>query len=188
MRVVFSLVLGFVLVSCAISPQQAELSMQPVAVPAGQAKSMSLQVLDVRSNKVLGHLGGTYAQTATLTLASGAMDELASVSQQSFSQSGWQLQNSAMADQQLLLRLHELQYRIERAPQWPLWDVSLYAEVSYNLKNHNGEFERKFRVREDHRVWPRPSAETNQEYVNQLINKAWAMMLQEPELADLLGR
>lgn len=171
--------------ACAVSPQTIDLELQPVAVHTGQGQRLGLTVLDLRSDDRLGSLGGTY-DTAYLRLHQQALAELERVSRDSFREGNWSISDSSTVDQELTLALQTLQYQKVRAPQWPLWDLVLFIEVSYSLRNYRGEFESQYRLRQEHRVWPQPKQADNQEYVNQIVQDAWRMMMQDPQLAALL--
>lgn len=176
--------------ACAVSPQQVQLQLEPVTgIPAqGMSRSLSLSVQDKRPSAVLGSLGGVYADTAKLRLAPGALANLEAVASQSLQQANWAVQPGQGGANHLHLELQQLDYKLERAGQWPLWLVRLEASASLNLETSAGTAQRSFKAYQEHTTWPRPKQAENQAYVNELMQQLWQKMLTDADIQAILSQ
>lgn len=183
LKSVVLLIFPLCLLGCALSPQSIDLHVKkPYQVSAqGQQKQLSLSVLDDREDKVLGSRGGTYAESAMITLNNDIEQVTAQAFSFSLQQAGFKLTDSEPNASKLVVSIKDFEYQVSKTGIFEK-TVKISIIVQAQIINALGE---STQVLDSWSQWQRftlPNNETNQEYVIEVFNDVLKKLIEDPDL------
>lgn len=174
--------------SCAqFSPQQISLSPAIEADNLIQgAGSLSLEVVDDRSDAVIGSRGGSYPETSIITAQPKVVDVVSSLASQVFERSGFEVTNT-FPEQQVTLRVVELSYVTEPAKA-SIRKNTATAAIAVEVTNDNQVYRNNYRTTRFIETLGYPSEEENEELINSVLEAVLQRLFSDRELEAFLNR
>lgn len=175
------------LTGCAISPQLMPIVPQSEQnFPAASAGRdvLKLTVLDARSTPVLGTLGGTYDDSATLSASNDIVADLEQLLGDRLAAAGYRLQSSSEAIE-FRVTLEQLEY--ERVAGTLGSEVQVRAVLRLVVDEGRRFIERTYRSSPSQTRITRPTALDNKTYLEQGLNSSLDRLLQDASVHEFLA-
>ena len=186
---IYPIVLSFLLLGCALSPQSITLSpVLNVAVTAqSQPQTIALNVLDLRPNRAFGTRGGVY-DTALITPRTDVAQTLYRVLAERLRNGNFQLSDSIAAALPLLeVRIERIDYgAIPVIAGGILNEIKVNALISATVRNRGHVLSAQYQAASSRQINAYPSAEQNETLLNEVVGKALQSLLADQELLNLL--
>jgi uncharacterized lipoprotein len=187
MKSLVLLAMPLLFMGCALSPQSIDLHVQkPYQITAqGQQKALSLSVLDVREDNVLGTRGGTYAESSKVSISNDIEQVTAQAFSFSLHQAGFKLSDTQPDAAKLVVSITDFEYEVLKTGIFEK-TIKISIQVQAQLSDEFGE---STRVIDSWAQWQRfnyPSDEKNQEYVLEVFNDVLKQLIEDKELNQLL--
>ena len=176
-----------VLVGCAVSPQQIAItpsSEQHLPMASPGRDRLRLSVIDSRPTQVLGTLGGTYNDTATLSARNDIRADLELLLGDRLAAAGYQQTDSDGAIE-FRVSLEQLDY--ERVSGTLGSEVQVRAVLTLNADDGRRFIERTYRSSTVQTRITRPTADDNQGFLEEVLNSSLDRLLQDASLHDFLA-
>lgn len=183
------LLAGLLLVSaCAISPQRVSLALTP-AVPDlvfGNNSPVQIVVMDERTEASFGSRGGVYPDTSLILPAHDLIPTVAAPLSRALRQLGFVVVEDEPTGAQLRVSIENIQYQPNPGPL--VTRVRVSATLRAEIRTEEVSESRRYHSRVSHRVPVTPSAQTNQRFLNQVLERSLTRLLQDQTLLTLLVR
>ena len=186
LRAVLLLILSAAFTGCALSPQS--IDVQPAAdvetTNLGQNRAVQVYAIDSRDQAAFGTRGGVYKETSLVQPANDVKTAIADAVRQGLQKQGYNAFNPGPDATRLEVRLERLDYVPEEGSVVNSVDLSLTlmgvasrSEVSYTGTYKSGV---------THELPLTPSANRNQEMINEILSGAITRMLEDPKMQHFL--
>ncbi|MEX0584877.1 MAG: YajG family lipoprotein [Natronospirillum sp.] len=177
-----------VLAGCAVSPQQVAVNPAtdaelPTAARSGM--TVGLNVSDDRGTAVLGSLGGTYADSSTLSLSNDLSSDLRVELADKLRRAGYEVINSG-GDFQIAVAISQLNYEVE--PGSVSSEVRVVADLALRIEDEDGFLERSYRSGSNQTRITRPRADDNRMFLEEALNDSLSRLVQDERLHQFLRR
>ncbi len=183
----FSLLLLFN--ACAFTPQKASLSpsIHVTERNIGNGVSVSVAVVDERSDSTLGHRGGGFGKGAKITTDQNVADVVMGSIVEGLKRKGFNA-NPTQGDSQRALKV-EIRL-IEYSTSAGMFTGGVHTKTTLKtIANNDGKFyENFYRVENEHRVAVVPSADVNERWINEALSEAIQKLLDDTELISHLAK
>jgi uncharacterized lipoprotein len=187
MKGFFGVFLILSLSACAFSPQQ--ITIKPSAVldseSYGMGRGLSVVVEDRRASKVLGSRGGVYKETSVVTIANSLTDAIGKATRASLAAQGFDVVNAASDAAEFKVVVETLGFDIPA--QSLVSVVKLQAVLQVEASSHGEVYKGRYQTQSEHKLMGRPSTETNEEMINQLLTDTLARMFEDQKLRAFLS-
>ncbi|MFT5578510.1 MAG: putative lipoprotein [Paraglaciecola psychrophila] len=181
------LVLLLVTVACAYSPQQ--LTLRPTINSSleryGNSRSLTIEVVDQRSDKTLGTRGGVYEQTSIITLANSLEQTIAQAATAQFASQGFVLNSLDGQPITVKIIIDKLSYDVpaDSLVKKVLLAASLRVEASTAAATYQGQYQSE----SEHPTVVTPTMKKNEKIVNQLLSATLLRLFEDPKLKAFLS-
>ncbi|WP_251978425.1 YajG family lipoprotein [Salinicola avicenniae] len=183
-------VLG-VLAACAQSPQI--LSVNPKVSggfpQTGNGQAVTLEVVDGRSDSVIGTRSGTASSTSTITVeANDVIPKLQAQAEGALRSMGFNPTRQASGGPTLTLTLSQLDYARANADQPMLDATQLQAVIEAKVDNGGDTYSGRYTSKRKQSYAFKPDWDTNNRMVSDLLGDALDRTFRDPQLGNLLAR
>lgn len=186
-RLCLPLLLLSLLAACAYSPQQ--ITVRPALSVEGEAYGMGLplEVLaeDARANPVLGTRGGVYDQTSTISIANDLNEAIVRSARSLLAAQGFQVNSRDPERAVLRIVVDELTY--DTGGEGVGHNVELLAVLRAEVVRGGESFSGRYQSRQQQRFVYAPSAERNEQLVNDVLGQTLERMFADPRLRAFLA-
>ena len=176
--------------ACALSPQSITLNpVLNVAVPTqAQTRTITLQVLDLRSNKAFGTRGGVY-DTALITPRLEVAQALYRALAERLQSANFQISDTDSTTlPRLEIRIERIDYGLTPVIAGGLLnEIKVNALIRATVLNDNRVLSGQYQATSARRLNAYPSAQKNETLLNEVIGKALQSLLADQELIALLS-
>jgi uncharacterized lipoprotein len=178
---------SWLIVSCALSPQQVTIKpdMTVGAATYGNGRAISVQAEDLRGNPVIGTRGGVYGKTSTIEIGNDVKSEIASAVAKGLGNWGFKPQVDG-SDQPLtmVVALSSLTYTLDNNPAIgkARVAVTMTVEVTQGNRSYHGNYGANNEVGY---VTP-PLEERNNTQINEAISIALQKVFEDEGLIRFL--
>lgn len=185
---VFAVLLAFI--GCAQSPQQIHVA--PVFSPAlesvGGDRPVHVRVSDSRQNKVLGSRGGSYRDTALVTLENDLAQSLSSALATQLQSMGYNTDSLQADTVDLHLIVDSLVYdNIDT--NGPAYNINMAVATRVEAVRGDDKYQGQYRIKRQQSFFSAPSEPHNSSIVNGLLTEVVVSMLNDEKLiAFVQGR
>lgn len=186
LRAAMLLTLSAAFAGCALSPQS--IDVQPVAnvktTNIGQNRSVQVLAVDSRDQLAFGTRGGVYKETSLVQPANDVKTAIENAVRQGLQEQGFNAFNPDADATRLEVRLEQLDYVPEQGSVVNAVTVSLTlkGEASRPDVSYTGTYKSSV----EHDVPMTPSANRNQQMINEILSGAITRMLEDPKMQDFL--
>lgn len=181
-----SFLLYLLLSGCALSPQVVVIrpTLTAADVTGGQGAALSLEVKDVRTSSIIGHRGGVYNRTATIStsedVAATMRQQLAAVLQNA----GYRVTADGAAPV-LHVELTRLDYSIKQKDLAK--KITTVAGITAMFKKGNRTYTNTYTITRNSSMLMEPSATDNAKLINATLTAALRRLLGDKELFGLIN-
>jgi uncharacterized lipoprotein len=188
MKYGFILLMVVILAGCAVSPQQVAIT--PTSVqsmpPASPGRDvLNLSVVDNRSTPILGTLGGTYSDTATLSASNDIRADLERILIDRLSAADYQINSSSQA---IAFRVSLDQLEYERVTGTVGSEVQVRAIINLQVDDGRRFIERTYRSSTIQTRVTRPTADDNRLFLEEVLNSSLDRLIQDASVHEFLAR
>lgn len=187
LRAVLVLALSAAFAGCALSPQVIEV--KPVAdveaTNIGQNRPVQVLAVDSRDQEAFGTRGGVYKDTALVRPANDVKGAVEDAVRKGLQTQGFNAFNPGDDATRLEVRLEQLDYVPEEGSviNQVTLTLTLLAEASRGDVIHTGTYKSSVK----HDLPLTPSADRNQQMVNDILSGAINRLLKDPEMLSFLA-
>lgn len=186
LRAALLLTLSATFAGCALSPQS--INVQPVAkvqtTNIGHNQSVQVIAVDSRNQLAFGTRGGVYKETSLVQPANDVKAAVEEAVRKGLQQQGFNAFNPDQNASRLEVRLEQLDYVPEQGNVVNTVTVSLIliGEASRPEAAYTGTYKSSIK----HDLPITPSANRNQEMINDILSGAITRMLEDPKMQSFL--
>lgn len=169
------------------SPQQVEFtpSIDQASVPTGNGAGILVDVTDRRSNSVIGHRGGTYAQSSSISASNDLRRLIEDLAEEVLTEGGYRLDGSSV-DLQMTIYLDELSYQLEDLDAVRK-RATAAARVSVEVTRDRSNYSNSYRAQRSIETFRYPSETRNDELLNRVLETALNRMFSDAGLENFLN-
>lgn len=186
LRAALLLSLSAAFAGCALSPQSIDI--QPVAsvksTNIGQNQPVQVLAVDSRDQLAFGTRGGVYKETSLVQPANDVKTAIEGAVRQGLQEQGFNAFNPSAEATRLEVRLEQLDYVPEQGSVVNTVTISLMliGEASRPEASYTGTYKSSIK----HDLPMTPSANRNQEMINDILSAAITRMLEDPKMQNFL--
>lgn len=187
-RVLPALLALAVLAGCAVSPQQVPVeprSGEDFPTAARSGISINLSVQDDRDTNVLGSLGGTYAESSTLSASNNLAADLRAVIADKLRRAGYEVTNDG-GDFRMSVAISQLNY--QREPGSLSSEVRVVADLAMRIEDSSVFLERSYRSGSNQTRITRPTPDDNRMFLEEALNDSLSRLIRDQRLHEFLRR
>ena len=180
-----ALLLG--LAGCALSPQVVDINPVVTAadtVPATSGAALALQVVDTRSSSVIGHRGGVYSSTATISTAQDLTGPIRRTLADALTAAGYRVVGDDSAPA-LRVEIARLDYTVREEKLTRT--ITTVAGLNAVYSKGNRTYTNSYTVTRNTEVLTAPGAVKNAELVNATLTAAFQRLLGDRQLFGLIN-
>ncbi|MFZ5757675.1 MAG: YajG family lipoprotein [Pseudomonadota bacterium] len=178
--------------ACTLSPQTIHVTPQLVIAPAaiGNGKTVSVQVIDERSDTVLGSRGGVYSKSSLIRSGNDIAEAVRLETEKGLAAQGYavdnSLGNSSKATAAVKIVIAELSYVVPEGPVATGADMTAALRVTAedaggtHTANYRSTVTRKFPVA--------PTAGQNETWINEVLGETLARFFADQQMRAFLTR
>lgn len=175
------------LAACAYSPQQ--LNVQPVlTIGSGEAfgngRPIAVSASDQRSNKVLGNLGGVYANSSTITIANDLDSALSRAANGLLATQGFVVNSADPGAVQLTIIVENITYTTPDEGVGAT--VKLHSALRAEGVKGGETFSGRYESDSERRMVSKPDAKENEKLVSDLLSNTLRRMFEDARLREFL--
>lgn len=175
------------LAACAYSPQQ--LNVQPVlTIGSGEAfgngRPIAVSASDQRGNRVLGSLGGVYANSSNITIANDLEAALTKAANGLLATQGFVVNSADPAAVQLNIAVEDIRYATP--DEGVGTTVKLYAALRAEGSKGGETFSGRYESESSRRMVTKPDAKENEKLVSELLSNTLRRMFEDAKLREFL--
>ncbi len=190
MRLIVSclMIATLTLTGCALSPQVIELTPKPAVAQQNVGNNAAVQITanDARGDDAFGTRGGIYGKTSLIRPASEIAPILLAATQKGLQAQGFNAYNPTGDAISLDVSLKQLSYVPEAGSV--VNNVEVKALIEATARNAAGdEYIGRYMTGNNYEQPITPSANRNQEMLNEVLERALAKMLSDPKLLSFLA-
>ncbi len=186
LRAALLLTLSATFAGCALSPQS--INIQPVAnvktTNIGQNQPVQVLAVDSRDQLAFGTRGGVYKETSLVQPANDVKVAIEDAVRKGLQEQGYNAFNPEAEATRLEVRLEQLDYVPEKGSVVNSVTISLIlaGEASRPDTSYTGTYKSSVK----HDLPLTPTANRNQEMINEILSGAITRMLEDPKMQDFL--
>lgn len=180
-----ALLLG--LAGCALSPQVVELNPAVTAadtVPAASGTALALHVVDTRGSGIIGHRGGVYSSTATISTAEDATVPIRRTLADALTAAGYRVVEDDSAPA-LRVEIARLDYTVREEKLTRT--ITTVAGLNAVYSKGNRTYTNSYTVTRNTEVLTAPGAAKNAELINATLKAAFQRLLGDSQLFGLIN-
>ncbi len=185
-RVYVLLILLGVTGGCALSPQVVNIR-PPITVTAADSGvvkgELALDVSDGRDSPILGHRGGVYSETATISTREDITGELEQILSLALERMGYRVTDSAPV---LNVTVTALDYSVRK--EKVTRTVRIHASVDASFGIDRRTYTNTYRITRTREMLTAPDAAENETLINETLAAALQRMLRDEKLLSLIER
>lgn len=190
MKIVATIFIALVSISCAYSPQQ--INVNPVinasAENYGRGRPVHVIAEDMRSVKTIGSRGGVYKDTSTITVANDINDAIAGAAKARLAVQGFNTNSIDENTTSLKVILESLSYDIPKQTlQSPAKKVLLEAVLRVEVKSREEIFTGRYKSNSERPTVVTPTMSRNEEMINEVLSNTLNHMFSDPKLKAFLS-
>lgn len=175
------------LAACAYSPQK--LNVQPVLTVGsgesfGNGRPIAVAGSDQRSNKVLGTLGGVYANSSTITIANDLESALTRAANGLLATQGFVVNSADSSAVQLNIIVEDITYATPKEGMGTT--VKLHSTLRAEGVKGGETFSGRYESDSEKRQVSKPNAKENEQIVSELLSNTLRRMFEDPRLREFL--
>ncbi|MET0378482.1 MAG: YajG family lipoprotein [Spongiibacteraceae bacterium] len=187
LQIVVSMSIAVWLAACAYSPQQ--LNVQPVLTIGsgesfGNGRPIAVSASDQRSNKVLGNLGGVYANSSTITIANDLDSALSRAANGLLATQGFVVNSADPSAVQLNIIVENITYATPAEGMGAT--VKLHSTLRAEGVKGGETFSGRYESDSERRMVSKPDAKENEKLVSDLLSNTLRRMFEDPRLREFL--
>jgi uncharacterized lipoprotein len=180
-----ALLLG--LAGCALSPQVVDIN--PVVkaadtVPAASGAALALQVVDTRGSSVIGHRGGVYSRTATISTAEDVTGSIRRSLTAALTAAGYRVVEDDTTPA-LRVEIARLDYTVREGKLTRI--ITTVARLNAVYSKGNKTYTNSYTVTRNTEVLTAPGAVRNAELINSTLTAAFQRLLGDSQLFGLIN-
>lgn len=184
---VFAMGVAVWLAACAYSPQQ--LNVQPVLTIGsgesfGNGRPIAVSASDQRSNKVLGNLGGVYANSSTITIANDLESALSRAANGLLATQGFVVNSADPSAVQLTIIIENITYATP--DEGVGTTVKLHSALRAEGVKGGETFSGRYESDSERRMVSKPDAKENEKLVSDLLSNTLRRMFEDARLRQFL--
>jgi uncharacterized lipoprotein len=185
-RIPGSLLLFLLLSGCALSPQVVDIrpALTAADVTAGRGATLSLEVKDARTSSVIGHRGGIYSRTATIStaedVAASMRRQLAAV----LENAGYRVAADGAAPV-MHVELTRLDYSVKQ--KGLAREITTVAGIRAMFRKGDRSYNNTYTITRNSSMLMEPSAADNTKLINETLTAAFRRLLGDKELFGLVN-
>lgn len=174
------------LTGCALSPQTINVTptLNVTAGKAGEGHVVGLNVLDERSSGELGSRGGVYAKSSLIKPANDVAAAIHDAMKKGLEARGYQVGN-AEAETVLNVAVQQLSYTVPEGAMATTADIA--AAVKVTAVRDGNQHATVYRSTAKRKFPVAPSAEQNEEWVNETLGETLERFFADPEMRAFLN-
>jgi uncharacterized lipoprotein len=180
-----ALLLG--LAGCALSPQVVELNPVVTAadtVPAASGAALALQVVDTRGSDIIGHRGGVYSSTATISTAEDVTVPIRRTLADALTAAGYRVVEDDSTPA-LRVEIARLDYTVREEKLTRT--ITTVAGLNAVYSKGNRTYTNSYTVTRNTEVLTAPGAAKNAELINATLKAAFQRLLGDSQLFGLIN-
>jgi uncharacterized lipoprotein len=180
-----ALLLG--LAGCALSPQVVELNPVVTAadtVPAASGAALALQVVDTRGSGIIGHRGGVYSSTATISTAEDVTVPIRRTLADALTAAGYRVVEDDSTPA-LRVEIARLDYTVREEKLTRT--ITTVAGLNAVYSKGNRTYTNSYTVTRNTEVLTAPGAAKNAELINATLKAAFQRLLGDSQLFGLIN-
>lgn len=175
------------LAACAYSPQQ--LNVQPVlTIGSGEAfgngRPIAVSGADQRANRVLGNLGGVYANSSTITISNDLESALTRAANGLLATQGFVVNSADPGAVQLSIIVEDITYTTP--DEGVGTTVKLHAALRADGVKGGETFSGRYESDSERRMVSKPDAKENEKMVSELLSNTLRRMFEDAKLREFL--
>lgn len=172
---------------CALEPQQVTVTpaFYVAGDPIGQQEPVFLRVIDARPNAIVGSRGYNPAKSA-ISVSNDFTSHIQVHAEKALKQLGFVVTEHRSAPLQLTVSVKKLDYRVASAAV--IFDVYLNAEVAVTVADNGRFFRAAYRTNANNKFAAAPSAEKNEQLINQVLTRALSNAFNDEALRQFLAK
>lgn len=175
------------LAACAYSPQQ--LNVQPVLTIGsgdafGNGRPVAVSASDQRSNRVLGSLGGVYANSSTITIANDLEPAMTRAANGLLATQGFVVNSADPSAVQLNIIVENITY--STPDEGVGTTVKLHSALRAEGAKGGETFSGRYESDSERRMVSKPDAKENEKMVSELLSNTLRRMFEDQRLRAFL--
>lgn len=184
---VFAMGVAVWLAACAYSPQQ--LNVQPVLTIGsgesfGNGRPIAVSASDQRGNKVLGNLGGVYANSSTITISNDLESALSRAANGLLATQGFVVNSADPSAVQLTIIVENITYTTP--DEGVGTTVKLHSALRAEGVKGGETFSGRYESDAERRMVSKPDAKENEKLVSDLLSNTLRRMFEDAQLRAFL--
>lgn len=189
LKMIFASSLIIILSACAFVPESVSLQPQVNVGSShiGNNKTVALDVIDARPNKVIGGRASGLGPQADISLADDLVSTVRTAVSQGLSQSGFKVvSNDAQASRKLVVRIVELQYQEHIG--LVSGSITITSTLSGTATNKGKIYEEVYRIEDKHTPVITPTSEADAKNINAALSGSLNKLLNDQKLLQFLAQ
>ena len=148
--------------------------------------SVALTVVDQRSRKVFGSLGGIYSDTATIGPSGDITEPVRKAVTEALSTQGFKVVAAGSpADLDMQIRIEDISYQASGDPM--VRKIAIGARVGVDAKRGSQTYSASSQVKESREVLKAPNPAENEAYLNATVSHALEKLLADSDLIKFIS-
>jgi uncharacterized lipoprotein len=178
---------SWLIVSCALSPQQVTIKPDITVGAAGYGKgrAISVQAEDLRENPVIGTRGGVYGNTSTIEIGNDVKSEIAFAVAKGLGNWGFKPQvNGSDQTMTMVVALSSLTYTLDSNPA--IGKAHVTATITVDVTQGNRSYHGSYGANNEVGYIAPPPEERNNTQINEAISIALQKVFEDEGLINFL--